>query len=300
MKTFIAILTMIFTLLLPVQAQEKLTIIVDADTANEVDDLFAVTRALIEPTWNVTALNATQWQASHWGVADSMEQSHRLNQMIAGYLGTDVKTRRGGLMRMYDWGDQAQHSAAAYEIIKQAHQLEDGQKLTVVALGALTNVASAIFIDPSIEPKLSLYWLGSNISFNTQQVTHDDFNCMMDVHAYYKIMNSDVELTIMPLGVAHSLQFKFEHTKNQLQNVHPLADFLVERWVHHIDPLRHKRTVWDLALITAMINPNLAKQEKITLKGEFEGKVVNYFTSIEADKIEADFYHTFKKYIKNI
>ena len=40
--------------------------------------------------------------------------------MLLGHMDLNVKTRRGGAARMYDWGDQAQHSAASYEIIKQA------------------------------------------------------------------------------------------------------------------------------------------------------------------------------------
>ncbi len=127
-------------------AQQKQRLILDADTGNEVDDLYAISRALIEPSWEITALNATQWQTSHWAVDQSMENSHRLNQMILGHLGLSVKALRGGVDRMYDWGDKAQHSAAVYEIIQQARDLSGEEKLTVVALGALTNVASAIYL----------------------------------------------------------------------------------------------------------------------------------------------------------
>lgn len=280
--------------------QGQRIVIVDADTANEVDDLFAVTRALIEPTWHVSALNATQWEASHWSVDKTMEESHRLNQMIAGYLKSDVLTRRGGGDRMYDWGDQAQHSAAAYEIIKQANQVKSGDKLTVIALGALTNVASAIFIDPSIEDKISLFWLGSTINFDTKKVGHDDFNCMMDIHAYYKIMNSNIDLHIMPLNVASKMKFEYNATNQLLRSKHPLANFLMERWDHHIDPLRYKRTVWDLAVITPLIHPDMVQTQVITLKGEFEGKKVTYFTELNDKAIREDFHAELDKALTNL
>ena len=96
------------------------TIVLDADTANEVDDIYAIVAALNIADWNIVALNATQWQTSHWTSPNAMEDSHRLNQVIVGYMGTNTPTKRGGVARMYDWGDKAQHSAAAYEIIKQA------------------------------------------------------------------------------------------------------------------------------------------------------------------------------------
>ncbi|MEO0468701.1 MAG: nucleoside hydrolase, partial [Bacteroidota bacterium] len=119
-------------------SQGKLKVILDADTGNEVDDLFAVVRVLLEPSWEVTALNATHWQTSQWAIEQTMENSYRLNAVLAGYLQHDVKQRRGGVARMFDWGDKAQHSAAAYEIIKQAQALPADEKLTVIALGALT------------------------------------------------------------------------------------------------------------------------------------------------------------------
>ncbi len=58
-------------------AQERILVIIDADTGNEVDDLYALSRALIESIWNILALNAT-----HWAIPETMENSHRLNQML--------------------------------------------------------------------------------------------------------------------------------------------------------------------------------------------------------------------------
>ena len=65
---------------------------------------------------------------------------------------------------MYDWGDRAQHSAAAYRIIREARERES---LTILVLGALTNVASAVFIEPEIAAKLKVYWLGTSMDFKT-------------------------------------------------------------------------------------------------------------------------------------
>ncbi|MEM9259038.1 MAG: nucleoside hydrolase, partial [Bacteroidota bacterium] len=44
------------------RAQEKWPVIIDADTANEVDDLYAIVCGLIEPSWDVKGLTAAQWQ----------------------------------------------------------------------------------------------------------------------------------------------------------------------------------------------------------------------------------------------
>ena len=278
-------------------SQNKIPIILDADTGNEVDDLFAIVRALTEPSWEITALNAAHWQTSHWAVAQSMENSHRLNQLLVGQLGLSVKTNRGGVARMYDWGNQAQHSAAAYEIIQQAKEMPAGEKLTVIALGALTNVASAIYIDPSIESKIKLYWLGTTFDFEKQILKRVDFNCMMDPQALEIMLQSNVEMTVIPVNVAASMTFTYEETAAQLKGLHPLGDFLVDRWYNHLDGSREKRTIWDLALIQAMIYPEWAETVKATTSRDSGNKEITFIKRIKADKMKAEF---FEKTIQEI
>lgn len=282
--------------LMPLRAQDKLPVILDADTGNEVDDLFAVARVLIEPSWDILALNATQWQTSHWAMPESMENSHRVNQVLAGYLDVPVKLRRGGAARMYDWGDQAQHSAAAYEIIKQAKMMPAGEKLTVVALGALTNVASAIYIDPSIESRISLYWLGSNYDFEEGTMSKTDFNCVMDVQALDIMLKSDVEMHVMPINVALAMEFTYEETEAMLRGRHGLGDYLVDRWYDHLDGLRTLRWIWDLGLVGAMLYPEWAETVEITTSKENGSRPITYYTSVDGEKVKAEFFEKINAY----
>ena len=79
----IALLTTLLVFTFSGWSQTKTKIIVDADTGNEVDDLYALVRILLEPTVEVTALNAAHWQTSHWSIDNAMENSHRLESTIA-------------------------------------------------------------------------------------------------------------------------------------------------------------------------------------------------------------------------
>ena len=280
-------------------AQEKRQVILDADTGNEVDDLFAVARALIEPSWNITALNATQWQNSLWTQPETMENSHRLNQMIAGHLGVNVHLRRGGVNRMFDWGDQAQHSAAAYEIIKQAKALKAGNKLTVVALGALTNVGSALVIDPSIAKHIDVFWLGSRYDFKQGLMRTLDFNAMMDQQALHKVLESEVSLHVIPVNVAAKLTFDYDRWYKTFHHVHPFTDFLMARWDQHLDGARQRRTIWDLALIEAMIHPDMATITKVKTSKEFGNRTIHYYSDIDAEAMRQDFKKTLLAYLKS-
>lgn len=278
-----------------IEAQDRIPVILDADTGNEVDDPYALTRALIEPTWNVLALNATHWQTSHWTVSDSMENSYRLNSMILAHLDLAVPNKRGGAARMYDWGDRAQHSAAAYEIIKQAQAIPEGEKLTVIALGALTNVASAVYIAPAIESKVHVYWLGTTYDFDQGILLKRDFNAVMDIQATDIMLHSSVEMTIMPSNVARAMTFYWEETERELKGKHPIGDFMLDRWYNHLDGGRKERTIWDLALITAMLFPEWAEKVDITTSKDNGGRTIHYYKSIQADKIRNEFFEQMRK-----
>ena len=275
-------------------------IILDADTGNEVDDPYAIVRALIEPSLKVVALNATQWQASHWTVEHSMEESYRLNQLILGYLkmADKVKSYRGGVNRLYDWGDIAQYSAAAYHIIQQAKQMPDGQKIPIVTLGALTNVASALLIEPSIAPRIKVYWLGTTYDFDKNILKRQDFNCVMDVQALDVMLQSDVEMHIIPVSVANQMTFDYAETAKRLKGQHPILDFLVQRWDNHLDGGRHERTIWDLASVQALIHPEWATEVQIKSAPADGQRNLYYYKDIDEDKMREDFFTSCLEYFK--
>lgn len=278
------------------QNQEKTAVILDADTGNEVDDYFALARALVEPSWEIICLNATQWQSSQWAIPKSMENSHRLNHVLLGEMGMNIKTRRGGVNRMFDWGDMAQHSAAAYEIIKQVKALPDGKKLTIVALGALTNVASAIYIDATIASKIKLYWLGTTFDFEKEILKRQDFNCMMDQQALEVVLMSPSELHIIPINVAVKMEFSYEETEANLPKNSSLSKLLLDRWYQHLDNGRKKRVIWDLALIQAIIFPEWTKKTTITTSKDYKERIIHYYSSIQAKKMKEDFFKVMKEF----
>lgn len=278
------------------QDRVRTAVIIDADTGNEVDDYYALVRAFVEPSWDIVCLNATQWQSSQWAIPESMENSHRLNQVLLGEMGLDIKTRRGGVDRMFDWGDKAQHSAAAYEIINQAETIPEGQKLTIIALGALTNVASAIYIEPTIATKIKLCWLGTTYDFEQDILKRQDFNCMMDQQAVEVVLMSEVELHIMPSNVAVNMKFQFEETSAQLPEGHSLSRLLLDRWYEHLDGGRKQRVLWDLALVQAMIFPEWAQKKTITTTKDYKERTIHYFIAIDSAKMKAEFFKAMKEF----
>jgi inosine-uridine nucleoside N-ribohydrolase len=283
------------------QAQEKKKVIIDADTGNEVDDLYAIVRGLIEPGWDVLGLNATQWQVSHWSVEKSMENSYRLNQVLLSYLQMDgeVKSNRGAEARLYDWGNKSQPSAASNFIIQEAKKAGE-EKINVIVLGALTNVASAILDEPSITSNIRVYWLGTSYDFDRKVLKTVDFNCVMDIQAVDVVFNSDVELHVIPGNVASQMTMNWQETEERFRGKHDLLDFLLKRWYNHLDGGIRKRTIWDLALIQSVIYPEYAEQVKIQTPKAKGNREVWYYKDIDADRMREEFYNTTLEYVNEL
>ena len=248
----------------------------------------------MEPSVEITALNATHWQTSLWAIPNTMENSHRLNQQLLGEMGVDIKTFRGAQARMYDWGDRAQHSAAAHEIIFQADKTD---KLNILALGALTNVASAVFIKPEIAKKIKLFWLGTTMDFETGVLKRNDFNPLMDPFALDFLLDSEVELVVLPVNVASAMEIAYQDLENNITDM-PLGKFLMERWDTHLDGSRKSRVLWDLALISAFINPDFANMVTVKTSRDSGNREIQFYNSINAQGIYQDFYNALLAFTK--
>jgi len=299
-QKFLLLLGIIFSIQVDAQS-DKIRIIIDADTGNEVDDLFAISRALIAPEFEIAGLNSTQWQNSHWAVENTLENSHRLNVRILSYLNMgDIPHPRGSQFRLYDWGqDVAQHSAAAYHIIKEAHKSTPENKLTVIALGALTNIASALLIDPSIAPNMRLYCLGTSYDFDKKFWKKTDFNCLMDPHAINLVMDQkDLELHITPVNVAAGMQMNREMLKKNFKDKDDLRGFLYNRWMNHMDGGYNSRIIWDLVPFYFLLQPASIEEIQVETPPENTRRKVYITKSFRQDELERDFFKTLNAYFE--
>jgi inosine-uridine nucleoside N-ribohydrolase len=285
---------------LPAAAEDRIRLLIDADTANEVDDPYAIVRALVEPRFEVVGLASAQWQASHWTTATSMEDSQRLNELILGHLDRmDIPHPRGASARLYDWGHLAQHCHAAYFLIEQAHATPPGDRLTVAVLGAATNVASALLIDPTIAPKIRVYFLGTSYDHARGTWPRLDFNVMNDPRALHVMLEaSDLELHIVPVTVASALEFRFDEVRERFQGQARILDFLVGRWEQHVDPGRKRRTIWDLSAIELILHPEMGSEVEVETPPENTPRKVWMYESIDAPAMKQDFFDAVGKYFE--
>lgn len=236
-----------------------LRMVLDTDAYNEVDDQFAVAYAMKSPDrLRVEALYAAPFHnARSSGPGDGMERSHEEILRLLSRMGMAAGglVHRGSTAWLPDWGHPCR-SAAAQDLVDRAMAVrEDGEPLYVVAIGAVTNVASAILLEPEIIRRIVIVWLGGNpVHFRQNR----EFNLMQDIPSSRLVFDCGVPLVHIPcLGVASHLLTTVPELERHLSGKNALCDYLVETVkAHHEDHFAWAKEIWDVSTVGYLVNPD--------------------------------------------
>jgi purine nucleosidase len=235
----------------------KMRMVLDTDTYNEIDDQFAVVYALLSPTQlDVQALYAAPFFNSRSdGPADGMEKSYREILRLLDKLGvpSDGYAFRGSTGYLPDY-ESPHRSPAATDLVVRAMASED-EPLYVVAIGAVTNVASAIMIEPEIIKRIVVVWLGGHALHWPHA---REFNLRQDPLASRLIFDCGVPLVHVPcMGVTTHLHTTVPEIERYVQGRGPIGDFLAEIFkAYHADHYAWSKVLWDIATIAYLVDPS--------------------------------------------
>ena len=127
-------------------------VILDTDTYNEIDDQFALVYALLTPECiNLRGVTAAPFLNSRsTSAADGMEKSYREIVRIIDLMGFGgrVPAYRGATAFLPDRMTPVRSEAVDFIIAEAKRARGRCEKLFVVAIGAITNLASALLIAP--------------------------------------------------------------------------------------------------------------------------------------------------------
>jgi len=273
-------------------AARKPKLILDADTANEIDDLYAIVRTLRQNKFEVLSLNSAQW-FHYLGTRNSAQASQELNEDLVKLLGReDLPTPMGARQAMgRPWGgDQPKESPAAQFIIESALAMPDGEKLNVLCIGASTNLASAIKLKPEIAPRIRAYVLGFQYNRTTGVWNKSEFNVRRDLNAADFLLNQKgLELHVMPGTVSRALTFERDDTFAHQSKMGKLGRYLTRRWKSRT-PAAKTWIMWDVAAIQALVNPDMAREEKVLTPPENVRRRIWMYHTIDVNRMRADFW----------
>jgi inosine-uridine nucleoside N-ribohydrolase len=236
--------------------QGKIRVVIDTDTYNEIDDQFAVVYALLSPQqMDVEAIYAAPYFNNRSeGAADGMEKSHE--EILR--LMDNLKMEPDGLVYRGSAGfleqkDQPLESDAARDLVKRA--MDSEEPLYVLTLGAPTNVASAILMEPEIINKIVVVWLGGK---GPEWNTAREFNLQQDIFSSQVLFNSGVPLIQIPTQpVTSHLLTTIPELETYLQGQGAIGDYLIQIFKdYHDDHFAYSKIIWDISVIAYVIDPS--------------------------------------------
>ncbi len=233
----------------------KLHMVLDTDTYNEVDDQFALTYALkSSDRLSVEAVYAAPFYNDRSnGPKDGMEKSY--DEILNVMLKLGIKKTDGfvfkGADRYLGSRETPVDTPAARDIIKRA--MSSDETLYVVAIGAITNVASALLLEPKIADKIVIVWLGGH-SFNWPDTR--EFNLRQDVEAARVVFDSKAPVILLPcMGVVSALTTTLPELKENIYGKTDIGTYLTDI-VKDCGEGRKvfSRVIWDVSAVAYLIN----------------------------------------------
>ncbi len=262
--------------------------VLDTDAYNEIDDQFALSYMLrCAPKINTRALLAAPFFNGHSsGPRDGMEKSYDEILKLLRLAGRDdllPEVYKGSEMYLPDESTPVD-SPAARKLAELAMEYMPDHPLYVVAIGAITNVASAILLEPAIVDRIVVVWLGG--------------------HALDAIgLGCGVPLVQFPcMGVVSSFTVSEAELLMWLKGKNVLCDYLVG---HTVDEMVHEngrpwsRVIWDVTAVSWLAEGDFLKSRLIPSPvPEYDGlygfdcrrHFIHYVYYIERDRLVRDLF----------
>ncbi len=231
--------------------------VLDTDAYNEIDDQFAISYALhATEKLNVLALYAAPFFNNRSNSpADGMERSYQEILKLLRLSKLEYPVYRGSDRYLPDEQTPVASDAAKH-LTELAMRYSPEKPLYVVAIGAITNVASALLMKPEIADNIVVVWLGGNAL-----EWHDniEFNIRQDVASARVVFASGAPLVMLPcLGVVSAFTSTEPELTYWLKGKNDLCDYLVQHTVEAANEYAKgrvwSRVIWDVTTVGWLLN----------------------------------------------
>lgn len=248
--------------------KEKYNVILDTDIGNSWDDQFALVYLLkCGDIFNLEAITIEPFRHNESeNILDNEKISYNEIITIARFFNKDIENKI--------------HRFSNNESVKKIIEIANkNDKTYILAIGGLTNISLAINKKPNIKNKIEIIWLGGN---SLEYGNNKEFNFMQDTNATMKILNSNVNMTIIPArNVAIDLMIKLEELEHRLDMNSEISKYLCNRFANDsYYGIKTERVIWDISVVAYLINKNWFKTKE--LKGLSLSNDFKYY--IDSDK----------------
>lgn len=235
-------------------------VVIDSDAYNEVDDQYAIAYLLkSKEKLNTKAIYATPFLNMRVkSPEEGMEKSYDEINKVLSLMNEKVDVFKGSKTYLTDENTPI-ISPAAHDLAERVKNYSPETPLYVVAIGAITNIASAILLNPDVAENTVVVWLGGHAHHyhNTRE-----FNMMQDIAAARVVMKSGVPFVQLPcMGVVSAFSISKPELELWFKGKNPLCDYLAdytikdtEAFYNYSSERNWTGVIWDVTPVGWLLN----------------------------------------------
>lgn len=278
-------------------------VVVSTDCGADCDDQWAIAHLALIPLIDLKAI-----VTSHAPGLTPAAAAAKAREVL-GALGLDKAPRViEGASAPLARADSPRDTPGARTLIDEARGRSPRDRLTVVMIGAATDVASALLIDPSLAERIEVVAMG----FESYPKGTDPWNVKNDVKAWRIVLESTVRLVVGDSVVSRRrLKMNPTEAKSVLPKDDPVSRMLIAELVRRLDEqpasaekeTGEKRTwpIWDEVTVAYLLGltktktvPRLRLLDDLTFDQERSAGTIDWVTEIDRDALFRDLAHRIK------
>lgn len=240
---------------------EKIRVIIVSDATNEIDDVWAISLALLSPErFNIEGFVGSNYDHTHNGIGpQSIGLSVKEIQTIL------EKAGMKGKYPVYPGSDPMQYefapgkSAGIDFIVERALAGTPEDPLWIIGLGSATDLASAYLKEPSIKDRIVVFWHGRTEA--TWPFRAHNYNVKGDMHAARMLFHAPLPLVLFDTGT-HLSAGTMEESAAHVKPYGTLGEYLFNYRLKNDYWQSPKKGYFDLGDIAVLIDPDLGTWEE--------------------------------------
>ncbi len=201
-------------------------VIINTDAKNEADDQYAIVQGLLTPSFELHGIIAAHFGSikSKTSMQDSYDEVMKLLDLMA--LRGQVRVEKGAEGPITNEQTAADSPGARF-IVEQGMK-DDPRPLHVAFLGPLTDMASALLIEPQLAKRnIRVVWIGGG----EWPVGGREYNLLNDIAAANVVYRSGIEIWQIPSPVYKMMAVSYAELHERVFDKGPLGKYLVEQLV---------------------------------------------------------------------
>ncbi|MBQ2705145.1 MAG: nucleoside hydrolase [Clostridia bacterium] len=239
----------------------KIDVVLDTDAYNEIDDQFAISYMLkCKHKFNIKGICAAPFlNGKSSSAEDGMEKSYNeIFKLLDLANENEVKqlVYKGSRNYLSDESNPIESEAADFmATLSKKYSAEN--PLYIVAIGAITNVASAILKNPQMKETCVVVWLGGH-SIDTP-LGASEFNMKQDIAAARVVFGCGIPLVQLPcIGVVDRVSTTAPELTYWLKGKNALSDYLAQNTIDEANSYAlgkpWSRVIWDITAVAWLMN----------------------------------------------